>query len=476
MIKPPHTPESQGIPSVSLNNFLARLEERQIPMHSVLVGRHGHLVFEGYYAPYEKTTLHRMFSVSKSMTSIAIGLLASEGKLTLDDPIIQHFPEYTPNPCPPYLASMTIRNMLTMETCHTSTTYKLDMTTDWVESFFTTKPSHRPGSVYNYDTSASHTLCALVEKITSKSQLDYLKEKSLTEIGFSKESHMLEDPFGISMGGSGLMATPMDMYLFADLIMKKGNSNGKQLLPSAYIEQAIKHHSDTCINMPIKEERVGYGYQFWRITHNGYACYGMGGQLAICLPDYDLLIVTTADTQGLQGGNQAIYDAVYEEILPYLNNSPLPEDSSSIKGLAKAVASLKITPLNGELSSPIMDDINGRNYVMDSNSQGFESFSVQFDRTVNSGILNFRHNSVDYQLPFGFGHTMTDSFPMYDQRYTASAAWLKDTTLYIKCHIIDTAIGSVHFHLNFMEDGLSVYMKKIEESLFGEFNGYLEGR
>ena len=78
------SPESAGIPSGCLLHFLDRLQKKQVPMHSFLLMRHDTLIAEGYYAPYQKDTLHRMFSISKSFTSIAIGLLEAEGKLSLD--------------------------------------------------------------------------------------------------------------------------------------------------------------------------------------------------------------------------------------------------------------------------------------------------------------------------------------------------------------------------------------------------------
>ena len=68
------SPESAGIPSGCLLHFLDRLQKKQVPMHSFLLLRHDTLIAEGYYAPYQKDTLHRMFSISKSFTSIAIGL------------------------------------------------------------------------------------------------------------------------------------------------------------------------------------------------------------------------------------------------------------------------------------------------------------------------------------------------------------------------------------------------------------------
>ena len=217
------TPEAQGIPSKALERFVDKLKEQKIPVHSILMARHGHMVMEAYYQPYDKEKLHRMFSETKSFTSLGIGLLVSDGVIRLEDKICQYFPEYLPGKVHPWLEEMTIKDMLRMETCHSMTTYEKTSTTEnWVRSFFQTVPTHRPGQIFTYDTSASHTLCALVEKLTGQKLLDFLKDRILRQIGFSEESYIMEDPFGVSMGGAGLMAKPTDMLKVGLMLLNGG--------------------------------------------------------------------------------------------------------------------------------------------------------------------------------------------------------------------------------------------------------------
>lgn len=469
------SPEEMGLPSLCINNFLKKLQSHEIPMHSVLISRHGNLITKAYYAPYKEDTLHRMFSVTKSFTSIAIGKLVESGQLSLSDHITKYFPDMLPEQVHPFLNEMTIEDMLKMQTCFSQTTYKANPNSNWVESFFTTRPSHKPGRVFNYDTSASHTLCALVERLTGKALLDYLRESVLDQLGFSKQAYVIKDPFGTSMGGTGLMATSMDLLLFATLIFQEGNFKQKQLLSKEYIQNAIAHHSDTLIHGPTKEERCGYGYQFWRIQHNGYACYGMGGQLAICLPDYDLIVVTTADTQGIQGGNQYIYNALYEEILPYLSDTPLAPNNTDKKALDSHIETLSLAPLSGETRSEIIKDIQSNVYTLATNNSEFEKIYLEFNEEKENGKLIIQKHNSTYTIPFGLGHMVISSFPIYNQRCSSSAIWLRPDTLYIKSHIIDECIGSIHFHLTFKENTLSLYMKKIEETYFNEFSGYITG-
>ncbi len=469
---PVTTPEAVGIPSGCIVNFLTRLDRYGIPMHSVLLCRHGKLAAEGYYAPYRADTLHRMFSISKSFTSIAIGLLADEGKLSLDDCIVNYFPDKVPADVHPWISSMTIRDMLMMRTCHASTTYKVNMKEDWVESFFTVPPTHPAGKLFHYDTSSAHTLAALVERLSGMPMLDYLKEK-LAPLGFSKESYMLTDPFGISMGGSGLVATPMDLLKFGCFISDEGYIDGKQLLSADYIRTAVSNLSDTRVTAPVRSEACGYGYQFWQNEKGGYVCYGMGGQFIIFLPQYDFICVTTADTQGIGGGNQVIYDALYEEILPFMASDALPEDKKTHTELLSLLENLKICPLKADTHPSQEASLSGKMFELVENKMGFSRLSLSFGK--DTGSFHFTLNDTDYTLNFGMGHLETGIFPIYSMRYAASGMWQNDTTLYLKFHIIDSFVGSVHFQFSFGENDVTVFLKKQEESLFTEFQGHLYG-
>ena len=457
------TPEETGIPSRCILRFLNRLEAREIPMHSIHILHKDRLVAEGYYAPCQADTMHRMFSVSKSFTSIAIGLLAEEGKLSLSDRIVDYFPDKTPKNVHPWIASMTIRDMLMMRTCHASTTYKLDMAKDWVESFFTTPPTHPAGRLFHYDTSSAHTLCALAERLSGMPMLDYLKAK-LSPLEFSASSYMLTDPFGVSLGGSGLVALPMDLLKFGYLIAHNGTINGRQLVPASYIQTATSNLSATLTTAPILEEACGYGYQFWRNRKNGYTCYGMGGQLIVFLPDYDLICVTTADTQGIGGGNQTIYDALYEEILPFLSDSPLPPQEDDLTALRNKLADLKISPVKGASSSHTAAAVSGVCFHAQENPHGFSRLRLTLPALTDGGqgSLSLTLGGTEHTLPFGIGQTIPGTFPVYGFRCASSGAWLTDGSFYLKVHIIDSSVGSVHFQFCFGRHGSGSALFKLK--------------
>lgn len=471
------SPEALGIPAQAAKNFLLRLEKLELPMHSAIIMRHDKICLDAYYAPYDRNSLHRMFSITKSFVSLAIGFLEEEGLISLDDHIVDYFPEKLPERgAHPYTQMLTIRQMLTMRTCHNQTTYKLTNNPDWTETFFTTTPSHVPGTNFSYDTSSTHTLGALVEKLTGMELLDYLRVKFLDEIGFSKDAYVLKDPVGVSMGGSGLCCTPYDILKVMYCIAKGGVYNGKQLLPKAYIEAAVKKQADPYGKQGTFEELQGYGYQIWRTTHNGYALFGMGGQLAMYVPDKDIFMITTADAQGRQGGVQLIYDAFWDEVYSKLSDAPLPENPEADKELEEFAASRKLHILPGEETAPVLANVNGKTYACDENSCDVSKISFEIDEESKEGTLYYTNLTGNHQIKFGIGHNCIQEFPYYGFRCAASGAWRADNNLLIKIQIIDSAIGNMYISLNFLDDYITVMMRKIEETFFNEYNGVFSGK
>ncbi len=211
-------PEAYGIPTDAAAEFEKQVLAAGVHLHGFIFLQGRKILAEKYYEPYGQESLHRMYSVTKSFAALAVGLLEKEGKIKLGDRICDYFPEYTKDTeIYPWCEEMTIEDMLSMRTCYGSTTYKIYDSKDWTKSFFRVEPDHIPGTVFSYDTSSSHTLAALVEKLTGKKLLDYLRDEALREMGFSEEAYIIPDGVGVSQGGSGMMSTLRDVACAAYL-------------------------------------------------------------------------------------------------------------------------------------------------------------------------------------------------------------------------------------------------------------------
>ena len=176
------TPEQAGISSKNVTKFIKMLEKRGATTHSFLFMRGDKIFAEGYWKPFHQDYLHRQYSQTKSFTSIAIGLLEEEGKLNLDDKIADHFPEKIDGECDKYLKEQTIRDMLMMKTVSRPSAWFVSGNPDRTHHYFNNKrATHPSGSYWAYDSAGTQVLCALVEKLSGKSLLDYLKEKLFNE-------------------------------------------------------------------------------------------------------------------------------------------------------------------------------------------------------------------------------------------------------------------------------------------------------
>ena len=177
------TPESLGIPSGAIDDFLEELAEKRLCMHSYLLLRHGKVAAEGYWSPFNEGRKHRMYSISKSFTSIAIGMMIEKGKLSLNSKVSQYFPEYLPENPHPYVLEATIRDLLMMATYNRYNSYSRE-SMDFTETFFADSgPKHKPGQFFSYDTAATTVLCTIVEKLSGMTMLEYMSPV-LDEIGF----------------------------------------------------------------------------------------------------------------------------------------------------------------------------------------------------------------------------------------------------------------------------------------------------
>jgi len=480
-------PESMGVSSKQILRFLQKAEDNGVMMHSMLMMRRGHVIAEGYFAPFTQDHMHRMYSVSKTFASTAIGLLADEGRISLDDKVCDYFKDKLPPDPHPYILDMRIRDLLIMATPHTTTTYNRD-DKDWAWTFFNTEPSHPAGTVFNYDTSGSYVLNVLVERITGKPFLEYLKDKMLRELGFSEEAWCIKAPEGNSWGGSGVICTTRDLARLALVYMNKGTIGGKQYLSREYIEAATSKQID---NAPTGHKDYmhgnGYGYQIWILKDGAYAFCGMGMQLAICIPEKDFLFVCTGDTQGSAPPYAGVFELLWNEIVEKLDADVLPEDEAVARQLEDKLRNLRVVnQLTGQSTSPWAEKVNGCSYALEPNPMGIDKIRVEFNG--NEGVLILDKNEGEKRIHFGmedyvegffpqtnyFGDTIgTPSGKMY--RCIANARWTEESKLVIRCYLIDDYFGNMAVTLGFKEDKLGVLMTKTAEWFLDEYQGFAGG-
>ncbi len=475
------SPESLGIPSQAILDFLDEMRDCRLAMHSYIVLRHGKVAAEGYCAPFDENRKHRLYSVSKSFTSVAIGMMITEGKITLQDKVADFFPEYIPENPSPYLMRTTIRDLLMMASCHETGTYEWD-TPNFVEAFFKNDIiKHEPGTIFHYDTSATVQLCAIVEKLSGKPMLDYMRPL-LDKLGISKDVWCVQTPEGGSWTGSGILCTPRDLARFALFCLHRGEWNGEQLVSREYMEEATSCQIDTTVADGGMPSPLGYGYQFWMLKDGGFSCNGMGSQFAFMMPKYDTILITTADNQAVHAADDTIRQAFYR-LLSKLSDEALPENPELQKELADRSKLTLPLPVGGK-TTKLAAKISGVKYEFEENLFGFKWMKV--DVAEDACTVHYEKGTGVHSLKMYMGEYGPLTFPekyagkrigVLDTNYqcVSAGAWRSDNTFLGMIYSVDDYLGCIRMQLTFKDDTLTVFMTKFAEDFFGDYRGYIAG-
>lgn len=483
------TPESVGISSRQIYKYINALNER-VHMHSVLMAKGDKIIYEGYWKPFNKDFNHRMYSVTKSFVSVAIGLLVEDGKISLDDKIISYFPDKISGDVGEFLKEQTIREMLTMTTVGLHKEWYNEGAYDRTEFYMKNAWGKRPsGTAWEYDSAGSQVLCALVERVSEKRLFDFLNERIFTHLGAFKNATILKAPNGDSWGDSALICTPRDLLSFARFVMNYGTYNGKRLMNDEYLREATSYKVDNSTNCHYTSKSLGYGYQFWRTVGNAFAFVGMGDQMAICFPNEDFIFVCTADNQGNDCSRDYIITQLYESIIKEISHTPLEENAEMQEKLAGLTRGLELFCVKRLKDSPIRALVHNQLYLLDENPMKIKQLVISI-KNDGSGMILYNKNGKQIMLPFLINKNHFGKFPElgYSNEYggvrtsdgfkydcATSVTWTQENRLVIFSQVIDKYLGNLTMTLTFKGDLLYLTCEKYAEDFMWEYAGEAVG-
>lgn len=333
---PRSTPEEQGVRSSGIAAFVEATDQKVDSMHSFMLLRHGKVIAETWWAPHAPDQAHVLWSLSKSFTGTAIGLAIAEGKLSLDDRVMDFFPDQLPEEPSWGLRAMRVRDLLTMNTGHQDEV-NLRGSKDWVKDFLAHPVPHKPGTHFRYNTPASFMLSAIIQEVTGESTLDYLTPRLFTPLGIEKP-RWGATPKGISLGGFGLFLRTEDIAKFGQLYLQKGQWQGEQIIPADWVQQASSKQVSTGSD-PEGDWDQGYGFQFWRCRFDAYRGDGKDGQYCIVLPKLDAVVVVTANARDMS----KILTEVWIHLVPTMEKESLKANPEAGLRLQEAMTGLEAT-------------------------------------------------------------------------------------------------------------------------------------
>ena len=445
---PRATPESQGVSSASILEFIRIVDSQVDAMHSCMLLRHGHVIAEAWWAPYQASDPHVLYSLSKSFTSTAVGIAIDEGKLSLDDSVLSFFPEARPPRPSANLRNMRVRDLLCMSTGQHNDAIRSLRLRDGdatVKAFLELPVAHKPGTHFVYNTPATYVCSAIVQKVSGEKLIDYLGPRLFEPLGIVEPSWS-ESHEGISHGGFGLNLRTEDIARFGQLCLQRGEWQGKRLVSAEWIDAATGKQTSNG-SSPNSDWDQGYGFQFWRCRHNAYRGDGAFGQYCIVIPEHDVVVAITSGVRDMQ----AVLQHVWTQLLPAFRSVPLPEAPEEHSLLSKQVVSLRVKSPQGSALNRTATRIHGKTYRLEANDLGLQSVSLQFDEP--RATITFQSEAGRCQVVCGhqgWQRQRVSTLLTVDPRGTAGPpneqtigiaggyAWLDDRRLQVRVCLYET--------------------------------------
>lgn len=437
------TPETEGIRSEGILNFLESVEKDSIELHSFMLLRNGKVVTEGYWNPFRADTYQIMYSVSKTYTSTAIGFAVAENRIALNDKVISFFPEYDTPEVDSYTKELTIRNLLTMTAGKEPYENFRLRDSNWTKAFFNVDRDQETKDKFDYNSYATFMLSAVLQKVTGETVLEYLKPRLLDPLGIQNITSE-QSPTGIDCGGWGMHVKTSDMAKLGQLYLQKGKWNGKQLLPANWIEEASKLQVETGGNLTNKQKESsdwahGYGYCMWVCRNNAYRADGAFGQLIIIMPEQEAVVAITAKTHDMQKELQLVWD----HILPAITKGKLRDNKEVHNKLSEKLESLKIKTLQPEEKNSSKNIT--KTYTLANNTLDYQSIRIKlkdgtcdFTIRTNTATHNFRSstdqwhlNKTDKNSPY-FTAKYRNPIGLQNTSVAGNYTWEKENILHIK--------------------------------------------
>jgi CubicO group peptidase (beta-lactamase class C family) len=455
---------------------------------SLLVVRHGKIVVEAYYAPYDPGIPHAIYSVTKAVISTLIAIASKDG--LLDSPshrVLDFFDRRTIANVDDRKEAITVQSLLDMTSGlewtepldgRPDSMFEMERSPDWVKFILDRPMSSAPGNAFNYNSGNPQLLSAIIAKLTGMSALDYAKAKLFGPLGIN-DVFWRHDPQGISVGGYGLYLQPRDIAKIGYLYVRNGVWEGEQLLPLTWIDKV----SHTTISVPGSVLR--YSNLFWAFPKKQvYMAVGYHSQVIMVFPDLDVVAVTTGR------GYWPL-----SELVDYISSSvksdtALPADAVSAKLLANKILDVSTEKPTAVGPTPKMAAIiSGKVYKFARNELNLKSLSLiltdpqpHYDMEIYA--RDATKSGPRFSGPIGLDGLYRKGEPThhgFDERFEGAprvnavkGTWQDDHTFVIDRLVLGLGLPAVRSTLTFDGEKLNVRVKSGERpeiSIDGETGG-----
>jgi CubicO group peptidase (beta-lactamase class C family) len=293
---------------MNIAGFVQSIEKQGLRCEGVAVLQQGEKIAGHRWIPEAP---RNCFSVSKSFTSIAVGMAIERGKLSLKDRLADAFPDVMGKYSAAgiqgeRLASLTLEHLLTMTRGHAEFSRPATVAEALAQEL-----AFDPGSRFVYDNGSTFLASAMFTRALGMTVRDFLLDALFRPLGIP-DPEWAQSADGHTAGATGLLLATSSLARFGQLLLQRGEWQGRQLVPCQWIDRAGRPQVSTGDSRP--DYDLGYGYCFWPCRHGAFRSDGRDGQFVIVLPGHDAVVAISSD----EPKHYPILYAVWDEILPRL--------------------------------------------------------------------------------------------------------------------------------------------------------------
>ncbi|MBN2665413.1 MAG: serine hydrolase [Bacteroidales bacterium] len=392
---PRSIPESEGVSSSGIIDFINAADTGRQEIHSFMFLRHGKVIAEGWWDPHGPDYKHLLYSASKTFTATAVGLAVSENRLKVTDKVVSFFPYSLPDTLGNNMKDLTVENLLTMSVGQDPAPMGAGTDEDWIAAFLKNEPVHKPGTVFLYNNMATFMLSAIVQQVTGQTVFDYLKPRIFDPLSI-RGADWDKNAQGINLGMIGLRLRTEDLAKFGQLLLQNGKWNNKQLIPAEWVKAGTSFKIESSggsagLSKDLNDWTQGYCYQMWRGRNNSVRLDGMAGQFVLLFPDLDAIVVMTANARN----TQEQLNLVHNYLIPSIKSvKAIPPSPAAYDELRKKVTALSLETPADKVSEPdLAKKISGKEFMLQENEYQIQSVYFTFKNNDCSFAIK-RNNQI----------------------------------------------------------------------------------
>ena len=307
-----------AITSNDFQSAIKQMEAEGLHMDTILISQDGK---QFYHVFPNGTQRKNIRSISKSIQAICVGKAIEEGffPLGIDEPVFKYISNRVKNDNVnrDYLQELTIRHLLTLTLGHEVRSMNSDQMKelqgkDLIDFILNYPILHKPGSFFLYTNPPAYLMSYIFQTVIGKKVLDYANENIFSPLGIENVTWK-ESEQGYNMGCTGIEISAQDLIKFGELLLNKGEYNGKRIVNENWIIEMTK--AQVLTPKMFDEKRVlpkyAYGYNIWICENGNYYGDGTDGQYLLIVPKKNMVIVT----MGFQSEMKPITECLRKIIL-----------------------------------------------------------------------------------------------------------------------------------------------------------------